>query len=113
MALGAVIDSAATLVLRTLNLISGACYVTLGLVIDLLRPNHSLPLLAAREQGKATPAVPGEDHHLPARLFTLPGEVYIYRLPGLRTLNVYLIALWTLIVLGGARGCSDYGRLRH
>ncbi len=87
----------------TLNLISGLAYGALGLV-TIFYGVFLLPVLAARERGKATTAASGESDRLPARLFTLPGEVYIYRLPGLRTLNVYLIALWTLIALGGVAG---------
>jgi hypothetical protein len=84
-----------------LNLISGVAYGALGLV-TIFYGTILLPLLAAREGGKAPPAAPGGDL-LPARPFTMPGEAYIYRLPGLRTLNVYLIALWTLIAVAASR----------
>jgi len=85
-----------------LNLISGPAYGALGLV-TIFYGVILLPILAARERGNVSPAAPGGDL-LPTRLFTIPDEVYIYRLPGLRTLNVYLIALWTLIALGGVAG---------
>lgn len=101
-ALGAVVILWPLSSISSLNLISGVAFGALGLV-TIFYGVVLLPVLASRERSKATPTAPGGDL-LPARLFTMPGEVYIYRLPGLRTLNAYLIALWTLIALGGVAG---------
>jgi hypothetical protein len=101
-ALGAVIILWPLSSTPALNLIGGAAYGALGLG-TIFYGVILVPLLAARERTKATPTTSGGDL-LPARLFTMPSEVYIYRLPGLRTLNTYLIALWTLIALGGVAG---------